>query len=56
MKQHDNATHCTGEALSEKRVYHVLVMKVLLRAGVPLAKLKYFRELPEERTYRLTDT
>ena len=57
MKQYDDATHRKGETLpEEQRVYRVRVMKSFLRAGVPLAKLKYFRELLEEGAYRLTDT
>ena len=31
-------------------------MTAFLRAGVPLSKLKHFRELLEEGAYRLTDT
>ena len=32
------------------------MVKAFLRAGVPLSKLKHFRELLEEGAYRLTDT
>lgn len=56
MKQYNDATHSKGETLpDEQRVYRVRVLKTFLRAGVPLAKLKYFRELLEEGAYRLTD-
>ena len=56
MKQYDDATHSKGETLpDEQRVYRVQVLKTFLRAGVPLAKLKYFREVLENGAYRLTD-
>ena len=57
MKQHNADPHCKGETLpGELRVYRVQVMKAFLRAGVPLSMLQYFRELLEERAYRLMDT
>lgn len=49
--------HSKGETLPEKqRVYQVRVLNTFLRARVPLAKLKYFREPLEGGAYRLTDT
>ena len=57
MKQYDDATDRKEETLPEEQcVYRVQVMKAFLRVGVPLAKLKYFRELVEEGVYRLTNT
>jgi len=57
MKKHDEETHPKGESLpDEQRVYRARVVMAFLRAGVPLSKLKHFRELLEEGAYRLTDT
>ena len=45
-----------GETLPEQQqVFHVKVVKAFLQAGVPLNKIRHFRELLEENGYRLTD-
>ena len=43
MKKHDEESHCKGETLLEEhRIYRARAVMTFLRAGVPLAKLKYF--------------
>ena len=45
-----------GATLSEQQqVFCVKVVKAFLQAGVPLSKIRHFRELLEENGYRLTD-
>ena len=45
-----------GEHLPEaQQVFRVKVVSAFLRAGVPLAKLQFFKELLEEGGYRLPD-
>ena len=48
--------HPKGESLPiEQRVYRVKVLKTFMRAGVPISKLEYFRDLLEEKAMRLTE-
>ena len=45
-----------GETLpTDQRVYRVKVVTAFLKAGVPLSKIDCFRDLLEERAFRLTD-
>lgn len=38
-----------------KRIYRIRVLTTFMRAGVPLSKLKYFRDILEESAMRLTE-
>ena len=50
IKNYDQEVHPKGEILSDnQRVFRVRVLK----AGVPLHKMEYFRELLKEEGYRL---
>lgn len=51
----DQQCHPVGETLPTERVYRVKVVKIFLRAAVPLNKLDTFHELLEESAFRLTD-
>ena len=56
MKDYDRQVHPTGETLPEvQRVFRVKVVSSFLRAGVPLNKLQYFREVLQNHAYRLAD-
>ena len=45
-----------GETLSEQQqVFRVKVVKAFPQAGVPLSKIRHFRELLEENGLRLTN-
>ncbi len=56
LKAYDKEVHPCGEKLPEEvRVYRVKVVKVFLRAGVPMSKLEFFRDLLEENGKRLTE-
>uniref|UniRef100_A0A1X7TCL5 Uncharacterized protein n=1 Tax=Amphimedon queenslandica TaxID=400682 RepID=A0A1X7TCL5_AMPQE len=53
--KHNDDIHFRGETLFTKtQVFRVKVVKSFLKAGVPLSKVDYFRDL-EETGYRLTD-
>ena len=55
LKKYDDEAHPSGENLAEStRIYRVKVVTAFLKAGVPLNKVDYFRELLEESSYRLT--
>ena len=56
LKKYNQETHKSGESLSQdQQVFRVRVVTAFLRAGVPLNKLDYLRDLLEEGCYRLTD-
>ena len=56
LKKYDKEVHPSGEKLPEEvRVYRVKVVKTFLRAGVPMSKLEFFRDLLEENGKRLTE-
>ena len=56
LKAHNSKEHLVGEHLPEvQQVFRVKVVSAFLRAGVPLAKLQFFKELLEEGGYRLPD-
>ena len=55
LKKYDDEAHPSGENLAEStRIYRVKVVTAFLKAGVPLNKVDYFRELLEKSSYRLT--
>jgi len=57
LKANEANTNPRGECLPEaQKVYHVKVVTASLKAGIPLAKLEFLRELLEEHAYWLTDT
>ena len=56
LVQHNSETHQRGETLpQEQQVYRVKVVTSFLKAGVPLNKIDSFRDILEEKAYRLTD-
>ena len=56
LKKYDQSVHPNWESLpNEQRVYRVKVLKTFMRAGVPISKLQYFRDLLEENSMRLTE-
>ena len=56
LKKYDQSVHPKEESLPiEQRVYRVKVLKTFMRAGVPISKLEYFRDLLEEKAMRLTE-
>lgn len=57
MKTYNDKVHGKGETLPEdQQVFRVQVLTTFLKAGVPLEKLKYFRDLLESGGSRLTDS
>ena len=56
LKKYDESVHPKRETLpTEQRVYRIKVLKTFMRAGVPLSKLEYFRDILEENALRLTE-
>ena len=56
LKKYDENVHPNGETLpTEQRVYHIKVLKIFMRAGVPISKLEYFRDILEENALWLTE-
>lgn len=56
LRKYNEDVHGRGETLPEQQqVFRVKVVKTFLQAGVPLSKIKHFRNLFEETGYRLTD-
>ena len=47
---HESDTICDAH-----RVYRIKVLMSFMRAGVPISKLKYFRDILEENSMQLTD-
>ena len=57
LKDYNENVHGKGETLpEEQQVFRVQVLTTFLKAGVPLAKLKFFRDILESGGSRLTDT
>ena len=57
LNKYDESTQPKGQTLPEdQRVYRVKVMMAFLRAGIPISKLEFLREILEENALRLTDT
>ena len=56
LKKYDESVHPKGETLpTEQRLYRIKVLKTFMRAGVPISKLEYFRDILEENDLRLTE-
>ena len=56
LSEYNSEIHLKGETLSENhQAYRVRVVATFLKSGVPLSKIETFRELLEEKAYRLTD-
>ena len=56
LKKYDKEVYPQGENLpNEQRVYRVRVLTSFLRAGVPITKLPFFRDVLEENSLRLTE-
>ena len=57
LKRYDETTQPKGQTLpDEQRIYRVKVVMAFLRAGIPISKLEYLRDILEENALRLTDT
>ena len=57
LKNYDDMIDLKGQTLpTDQRVYWVKVVMAFLRAGVPLSKLEFFRDILKENALRLTDT
>lgn len=55
LKKYDAEKHPVGEKIPDDvRVFRIKVVRCFLKAGVPLAKVDFFRELFEENAFRLT--
>lgn len=56
MKKYDESNNSIGQTLpDDQRLYRVKVVMAFLRAGIPIAKLEYLRDILEENALRLTD-
>ena len=56
LSEYNSEIHLKGETLPENhQAYRVRVVATFLKSGVPLSKIETFRELLEEKAYRLTD-
>ena len=56
LKQYDSSgRHESDTVCDAHRVYRIKVLMSFMRAGVPISKLKYFRDILEENSMRLTD-
>lgn len=56
LQSYDKQENPSGQTLPEAhRVYRIKVVTTFLKAGVPLNKLHHFRDLLEERAYKLAD-
>ena len=54
---HDSRTRLVGDGLPDStQVYRVKVVTAMLKAGVPLSKVDFFRDLLEEHGYALTSS
>ena len=57
LKRYDETTQLKGQTLpKEQHIYRVKVVMAFLRAGIPISKLEYLRDILEENALRLTDT
>ena len=55
LRQYDNEVHPVGTFLSDSvRVHRVKVVTAFMKAGIPLIKVDYLRDLLEENAYRLS--
>ena len=56
LRKYNEESHPVGETLPEQQqVYRVKVVSAFLRAGVPLNKIGFFRDILEENAFRLSD-
>jgi len=56
LTKYNGEVHPKGETLPvSQQVFRVKVMKTFLQAGVPLSKIKVFRDLLEETSFRLCE-
>ena len=56
LESYDKEENPSGQTLPEaQRVYRIKVVTTFLKAGIPLTKLHHFRDLFEERAYKLAD-
>ena len=56
LKKLNTATHPECETLSmDQQVYRIRVLASFLRAGVPLNRLRHFRDVLQENAFHLTD-
>ena len=57
LRKYDESTQPKGQTLpDDQRVYRVKVVMAFLRAGIPIAKLEFLRDILEENALCLTDT
>ena len=56
LKSYDKEVHPSGETVPDaQRVFRVEVARAFMRVGVPLNKVKHFRELFEKHAFKLGD-
>ena len=56
LESYDKEENLSGQTLPEaQRVNRIKVVTTFLKAGIPLTKLHHFRDLLEERAYKLAD-
>ncbi len=56
LKKYDSSGRHESDTIGDAhRVYRIKVLMSFMRAGVPISKLKYFRDILEENSMRLTD-
>ncbi len=56
LKKYDSSGRHESDTIGDAhRVYRIKVLMSFMRAGVPFSKLKYFRDILEENSMRLTD-
>ncbi len=56
LKKYDSSGRHESDTLPDAhRVYRIKVLTTFMRAGVPISKLEYFRDILEENAMRLTD-
>lgn len=57
LVKYEKAVHPVGKTLSDYvHVYHIKVLRMFLKAGVPMEKIGIFGELLEENAFRLCDS
>ncbi len=56
LNKYDSSGRHESDTIGDAhRVYRIKVLMSFMRAGVPISKLKYFRDILEENSMRLTD-
>ena len=57
LKRYDKEVHPVGESLPDDvRVHRVKVVLAFMKAGIPLAKIDFLREILEENSHRLSSS